>query len=322
MVAGTKKGNRTPQEEGRWSNSARSRKLVIPVAIAAVIIVGLVGRSLVAGGAESSLLSSFLPWLAGTPVTLYLGDTSGDHLVPVSRTLSGDEESVSGLVEQLLAGPREDTPLTSHIPAGTTALSVRLDGATVSVDLSDEYLAGERPLVDEALVQSLMTWPGVEEVEVSVDGRPLDVSGSPGHLLYFYDRSLDMLVASATAAETTRDIVAAYLAGPEEAHLAGLPDDVAVVSLEAAPGSGLVRLNLTFSPSVREFAIDDGDAMRRVLEGLIATLTTGFRTDFVYLDFEGHASLGLGQCANLLRRVQPQPEILNDERLLTTSEGV
>jgi hypothetical protein len=60
--------------------------------------------------------------------------------------------------------------------------------------------------------------------------------------------------------------------------------------------------------------------MRRTLEGLIATLTTATpETNFVYLDFEGHATLGLGQCANLLRTVQPTPEILNDERLLGAS---
>ena len=62
--------------------------------------------------------------------------------------------------------------------------------------------------------------------------------------------------------------------------------------------------------------------MRRILEGLIASLTTGFAdTGYVYLDFEGHATLGLGQCANLLRRVQPPPEILNDERLLSPAAG-
>ncbi len=78
-----------------------------------------------------------------------------------------------------------------------------------------------------------------------------------------------------------------------------------------------MRLELTYRPSLREYALDHPDDVRRVLEGLIATFTTGFpQVQGVYLDFEGHNALGAGQCANLLNTAQLRPEMLNDERLL------
>ena len=132
-----------------------------------------------------------------------------------------------------------------------------------------------------------------------------------------------MLVAVPTVGEDSEEVLSAYLAGPDEPNLVGLPEDVRVLSLHSAPGSGLLVLNLSFSASVRDFAIEDGDAMRRVLEGLIATLTTGFpQINFVFIDFDGHTTLGLGQCASILHTVQPPPEVLNDERLLTFWDDV
>jgi spore germination protein GerM len=317
-----RQGHQTPRDERVENPSAGHKRLRLLLVIGAALIVGVIGRSLVADHVTSSFVSDLLPWLSGTSITLYFGDASERYLVPVSRTLTGKEETPSGLVEALLNGPDDGAGLKNFIPAGTVAHSVSIEEATLHVDLSSEYQDIGSPLRHEALIQSLMSWPGIEEVQVTVDEEPLDTVRSSGHLLYFYDRTLDMLVAVPTADQSPQDVLSAYLAGPEETHLIGMPDDVRVLSLESALGSGLLVLNLTYSPSVREFAIEDGDAMRRVLEGLIATLTTGFpQTNFVFIDFEGQATLGLGQCANLLRRVQPQPEILNDERLLSLHTG-
>ena len=66
----------------------------------------------------------------------------------------------------------------------------------------------------------------------------------------------------------------------------------------------------------RVFATDHPDAMRRVLEGLIASMVGFPEVEAVRLDFEGHNALGLGQCADLLRTPQAWPDILNDERIL------
>jgi hypothetical protein len=164
----------------------------------------------------------------------------------------------------------------------------------------------------------MASWPDVEEIRLSVEGTELDPV--PGRLLFFYDAARNMLVAEPTPATSARDVLARYLQGPSDSRLIGVPPDVAVLQFESSPGSGLIKLNFRYTDSLREMATEDGDAMRRVLEGLIATLTVGSpETHFAYLDFEGHATLGLGQCANLLRTVQPIPEVLNDERLFDAS---
>lgn len=282
---------------------------------ALVLLVGLLGRWLVADGVANTFLAEWLPWLSGTDVVLYFGDPSGDDLIPVSRNLAGEDENVAALAAALLAGPESGTGLVNLIPAGTTIRSVAHHGAIVTVDLSGEPLEDPPDLALYALTHTLASWPDVEEVLVSVDGVGIDPVPER-RLLFFYDPVRDMLVARPTAATTARDTLAEYLAGPQTADLVGLPADVEVLQFESAPGSGLIELNFRYTDSLRTLATDDGDAMRRILEGLIATLTTGSETNFVYLDFEGHATLGLGQCANLLRRVQPPPDVLNDERLL------
>jgi len=300
----------------------RSRRLWIVVLVGVALVIGVAGRLLVSGGVANSFLADLFPWLNGTSVQLYFGDQTDTSLVPVSRTLTGDNESPEGLVTALLEGPAGGIGLVNLIPDGTVAHSVSVDGSMLEVDLSSRYLDRTSPLADEALVQSLASWPDVEVVRVTVDGVPLDAAPTSGHLLYFYDPDRDALIARPHRGETARDVLNAYMEGPTDGGLIGLPRDVEILGFESGTGSGLLELNMTYSPEVRRFATADGDAMRRVLEGLIATLTTGFpNTRFIYLDFEGHASLGLGQCANLLRTVQPPPKTLNDERLLNPPTG-
>ena len=298
-------------EVGRASGTPRrSRRRLWVVLATAVVVIGVAGRTLVADGSAAGFLGGLLPWLDGTTVTLYFGDDSGSYMVPVTRTLTGDDESPQALVEALLAGPGEGSGLLSLIPDGTVVRMVSFDGRALEVDVSPEYAASRSILADEALLQTLGSWPGAEEVSITVDGRPLQAA--PGHLLYFYEQARDRLVATPTPASSVSEILDAYLTGPSDDRLVGLPADVEVLELRSAPGSSLLRLDMTYTSSVRTFALEDGDAMRRVLEGLLATLTTGFSdTRYVYLDFEGQATLGLGQCSNLLRRAQPPPSVLN-----------
>lgn len=286
----------------------------------ATLVLGLLGRWLLGSGSSDGFLADWLPWLQGTDVTVYFGDPSGDYLVPVSRTLSGDDDNVESLANALVAGPTPGTGLRSVVPPETVIRSIAVAEDQVTVDLSGEFWQDPPALAAHALVHTLGSWPDVESVRVTVDGVDQDLG--TGRLLFFYDAPQDMLVATPTEAATARDILADYLEGPGNARLTGLPPDVEVLQFESSPGSGLIRLNLRYTDSLRTMATDDGDGMRRTLEGLIATLTTGApETSFVYLDFEGHATLGLGQCANLLRRVQPPPRALNDERLLDGVTG-
>lgn len=303
-------------ESRRWFPS--SRWLTVGL-VAMLLVVGLVGRSLVAGGVTNSFLADLLPWLSGTPVTIYFGDADGAHLVPISRTLNGDDDSPDGLLAALLDGPPAGAGLVQLVPDGTAVNAVSLVGTTLSVDLSDEYVRRDLSLADAALVHTLGSWPDVEDVHVTVNGMPVDISPAAGHLLFFYEPGSGLLVAEPADSISARDILSEYLAGPESGGLVGLPGDVGVLEFFTEPGSRLLQINLTYTDSVREMALDDGEAMRRVLEGLMATLTTGFSNNhFLYVDFEGRAALGLGQCADLLRRAQPPPQVLNDERLMRT----
>ena len=291
------------------------RRLRLGALVVAALAAGLIARSLVTDGSDSFLVR-WLPWLGDTPVTLQFTDGSRAALVPVSRTLPRDA-TVDDLIAALLAGPAEGTGLESLLPSGTVAGRVALTAGVLEVDLSGDPADYEAPLVREAIWHSLASWKGVDTVELSVGGTPVDVMDSTGHLVYFYDEARDMLVAQPSAASEPRDVLAEFLAGPSTAGLVGLPADVELLEFDYSADSGLLSMDFTYLPSVRTFALDHPEAMRRVLEGLIATMTTGFpQIDGLYLDFEGRATLGLGQCADLLRTLQLQPEILNDERVL------
>jgi hypothetical protein len=303
------------------AEAARSRRFKVTVLVVAAVLAGFVGRSVVSGDAADNPLLNWLPWLNRTEITLYFGDASGDHLVPVSRTLSRNAEPAA-LVAALLDGPAEGTGLINLIPPGTMARSAALVGSVLEVDLAGDFERLAAPLATDALAHSLASWPGAEAAQITVDGVALADSGGGGQLLYFYDESLDMLVAEPTPGDGPRDVLAAYLAGPGDAHLAGLPPDVDLLSFDYTRSSGLLAIDFTFRPSVRDFAVDHPEAVRRVLEGLIATMTAGFPDiDAVWLDFEGHEALGLGQCADLLRTAQTTPDVLNDERLLKRYAG-
>jgi hypothetical protein len=283
------------------------------VLVIAALLAGLLGRSLITEGSDSFLVS-WLPWMGRTSVTLFFSD--GEYLVPVSRTVPRDEATPQALVGALLAGPAEGTGLVSLVPEGTVARSVSTDGSSLSVDLSGTYATNASPLSHEALYQSMRSWPGVDQVSVTVDGVPLETNTS-GHLLYFYDETHDMLVAQTTNRVRVGDLLAVYLEGPDDPRLTGLPADIESLSIDLA-SNDLLTLGFTFRESLRSFAVDHPESVRRVLEGLIATFSTGFPdVGGILLDFEGHNTLGLGQCANLLNTAQLMPEVLNDERLLS-----
>jgi len=283
------------------------------ILVVAALLAGLLGRSLITEGSDSSLVS-WLPWMGRTSVTLFFSD--GEYLVPVSRTVPRDEATPQALVDALLAGPADGTGLISLVPEGTVARSVSTDGSSLLVDLSGTYATDASPLSHEAVYQSMRSWPGIDEVSVTIDGVPLETNTS-GHLLYFYDETHDMLVAQTTNRVRIGDLVSAYLEGPHDPRLTGLPADIEALNVDLA-SNDLLTLGFTFRQSLRSFAVDHPESVRRVLEGLIATFSTGFPdVGGVLLDFEGHNTLGLGQCANLLNTAQLMPEVLNDERLLS-----
>lgn len=299
------------ETDHRPDASRRTRTILL---VAAAVVVGFVGRSIAVDGSDSFLVR-WLPFLNRPTVDLFFADADGEYLVPVSRTVSRSESDPASLVGDLLAGPQDGLGLVNPIPDGTIVRSLSFEDGRLVLDLGGTYGGEAGSLAHEAVLQSVQSWPGVDTAIVTADGRPLDTNSS-GHLLYFYDEERDMLLARPVGLVSPADVLAAYLDGPSESALAGLPDDIAALGIELE-SNGLLRLEFTYRPSLRRYALDHPDSVRRVLEGLIATFTTGFsQVEGVYLDFEGRNALGAGQCANMLNTAQLRPEVLNDERLL------
>lgn len=289
----------------------------IALIVVGALLVAVIGRGIAVDGADSAFVR-WLPWLDRTPITLYFTDAGGEYLVPVTRTVSREATTPDALVDQLLAGPTAGSGLASPIPDGTLARSIDLDEGVLRVDLSGTYSLDTPTLAHEAVLQSMRSWPGVDEVVLTVDDSLLETN-TTGHLLYFYDEQRDRLVAQPTNRVRPGDVLAAWMEGPSDPGLVGLPNDVDVLGVELGANE-LLTLEFTFQQSLRDFAIDQPESVRRVLEGLIATFNTGFpEIGGVLLDFEGQNALGLGQCANLLNTVQGMPEVLNDERVLARS---
>jgi spore germination protein GerM len=155
--------------------------------------------------------------------------------------------------------------------------------------------------------------PGVRSVSLRVNGKALNVS-SRMPLLYY--ASSDGLIALPGPANTPRAALTAYLSPPSDPGLSTLPADVRVLNYEHDPADGLLRLDFSYTQSVRTLALEQPERMRLLLLGLIASLTEFPSVRAVQLDFEGRTRLGLGQCSDLLRTPQPRPALLNDERLL------
>lgn len=97
--------------------------------------------------------------------TVYLYDSETD----TSRRLA------EALLNELLKGPADET-LKSALPAGTTLLSLEIDGDRALVDLSPSYesLSGVAlTLADSAIAMTLSQVPEISSVQITVRGREL-----------------------------------------------------------------------------------------------------------------------------------------------------
>jgi len=99
--------------------------------------------------------------------------TEGIHL---PELLPHDAQSAAeALLLALLKGPRDES-LKNTIPAGTSLLSLKLDGTRATVDLSAPYgtLSGiGLTLADQAIALTLTQLPEVLTVKITVHGREL-----------------------------------------------------------------------------------------------------------------------------------------------------
>lgn len=97
--------------------------------------------------------------------TVYLYDAETDSAPRLAEAL----------VRELLKGPADET-LKSTLPAGTTLLSLEIEGDRARVDLSPSYesLSGVAlTLADSAIAMTLSQVPEVSSVQITVRGREL-----------------------------------------------------------------------------------------------------------------------------------------------------
>lgn len=300
-----------------FARSAHLRKFGWLLITFAVVLAGALVRWLAPGAASAS-------WGWGpasrTIVTLYFRD--GLLLVPVSRWVPASPDVPRVALEALQASPAAIKGLSSPLPAGVALRGFALSDGVARVDFSkaSPVASHELGLMQAAVVNTLTALPGVRAVSLTVDGVPLLQPIARVPLLYYVAQH--RLVALPTAARTPQAALEAYLAGPSVEGLTGLPRDVRLLGSRHDPAEGVVRLDFSYTESLRELAFAFPDRMRLVLIGLIATLTEFPEVRAVRLDFQGRARLGLGQCSDLLRAPQRRPRLLNDERLLRRQWGV
>lgn len=144
--------------------------------------------------------------------TVYLYDAETDTAPRLAEAL----------LRELLKGPADET-LKSALPAGTTLLSLEIDGDRAQVDLSPSYesLSGVAlTLADSAVAMTLSQVPEVSSVQITVRGRELayrerqvlnirellltpeeDVVSTVDAMLYYLDQE-----GRLTAAERTLDL--------------------------------------------------------------------------------------------------------------------
>ncbi len=217
----------------------------------------------------------------GTPYSLYFleadleavpgGDALRAETVYLEEDL-GTTALARALVEHLLEGPADDT-LENPIPAGTSLLSLELNGAYAKVDLSANYraLSGVAlTLADYAITLTLTQLPQIAIVSITVRGQELayrdsqtftardvllssneDVIGTVPATLYFLDeegrlapeeRTLDQYEGDtqvstvARALETGPENRSLRLVQPEEFQVKSvwLEEDVCYVNLSSS----------------------------------------------------------------------------------------
>jgi len=121
-------------------------------------------------------------------VYFYLGGEPGsDGLVPVERSVSGDDP-IEGAVTALLAGPTTaeagDQTISTAIPDGSRLLGLSVADGVASVDFSREYQSGGGSMSMFVrlgqVVYTLTQFPTVQSVVFKIEGQRVTVFSGEG----------------------------------------------------------------------------------------------------------------------------------------------
>lgn len=171
------------------------------------------------------------PEPANATIKVYFLLEKPSGLVPVARQIADTDDMPAAALDKLLAGPTPDersgvyagrsgqfARLSSGIPAGTTALSVRVGEGLAIVDLSPEFATGgDDPVAQVArvapIVYTLTQFPAVQGVVFLLNGASMDVlEGHEGSVIdgparrdHFMDQLPPILVGQPAWGGTTNN---------------------------------------------------------------------------------------------------------------------
>lgn len=138
----------------------------------------------------SAAVTSAAPTALPTPDTIALKAYFGSPaLVPVDREVPATAEVATAAMQQLLGGPTADElaqdprfgTIVTKIPVGTRLLGIDIENGIATVDLSGEFVPGDKLGVDieswafrlAQVTFTLTQFPTVESVMFRVDGTPI-----------------------------------------------------------------------------------------------------------------------------------------------------
>jgi spore germination protein GerM len=116
--------------------------------------------------------------------TVFLVDADG-RLAPVARA---NAHSAAAALAALLQGPRETESaigLRTAIPVGTNLRTTTVRTGTARIDLAEDFtniVGSEQILALAQLVYTATVVPGVERVELAIDGELINVTRADGSL--------------------------------------------------------------------------------------------------------------------------------------------
>lgn len=144
--------------------------------------------------------SSQINQMAETSIKLYFTNNDGDKLIGVTRTLTYNTNvSIEKLVvEQLIAGPSSElTEVYPTINPDTRLLNVTVKDGICYVNFNNTFLVQTYNVTAEttiySIVNSLIELPGVNKVQISIDGDSTITYKETLSLTTPFERNLDIL---------------------------------------------------------------------------------------------------------------------------------
>lgn len=113
------------------------------------------------------------------------GSGAYSYYVPVTKLVSGYENSAEAAMNALLEGPTDGSSLSSAFPQGTQLLGVQVNDGMAYVNFSEQILAkqGDRAAENsmmKAVTLTLKEFPGVSKAKIFVNGKIVENSDGVG----------------------------------------------------------------------------------------------------------------------------------------------